>query len=307
MCFKKLYGFLRRKKKMASVRDLMYRVKEGTNALIGKGFTSSDAKAHIEACSNLAKISLLMSDEAAKKKGIVPPLTELKNAKANMLYRDGQKGAGCRGNEKQTGENAPFYEVLGLPEPIEPYDASKHKCPFECYMNGRGHYHHYGVNGSGDFKLSFMIKGKLYGLFIIRKKEKKHAMPGGMKEISEEFFTDAALRELFEEAFSKASESEIETLCGLFLKGSPKLIYEGVMDDKRNTNQAYGYSCVMNIHFDGEDALEIMETIRSMLSHCENETIGAEIVEITDEFIQHQLWSTHRSSIEAVKNYYLPN
>jgi hypothetical protein len=253
------------------------------------------------------KIKLFLSKKAAERKGILPPLFRLKNAQPKMLYRDGQKGAGPRGDESQTGENAPKYEGPGLPDPIEPYDASKHKCPFECYMNGRGHYFVYGPNGSGDLLLTFMIDGKLYGLFIIRKKEKKHAMPGGMKEISEEFFTDAALRELFEEAFSKASESQIETLCELFLKGNPKLIYEGVMDDKRNTNQAYGYSCVMNIHFDGEDASKIMEKISLMLSPCEKETIGAEFVEITPEFIENQLWSTHRSSIEAVKGYYVPN
>lgn len=253
------------------------------------------------------KLKVCLSKKAAERKGIVAPLVRLKNAQPNMLYRDGQKGAGPRGDETQTGKNAPFYEGPGLPEPIEPYDASKHECPYECFINGRGHYFVYGPNGSGDLLLTFMINGKLYGLFIIRKKEKKHAMPGGMKEISEEFFTDAALRELFEEAFSKASEAQIEKLCEICIKGNPKLIYEGVMDDKRNTNQAYGYSCVMNIHFDGEDALEIMETIRSMLSPCENETIGAEIVEITSEFIENQLWSTHRSSIEAVKGYYVPN
>lgn len=269
----------------------------------------SEAMAYVGLVGGISPRDLLkikLRNAAAKKNGIVPQLTKLKNAEPGSLYREGQKGAPHRGTEEQTGEKAPFYEVSGLPAPPEPFDPAKHTCPFECFMNGRGHYFVFGPNGSGDLFITFMIKGKLYGLFIIRKKEKKHAIPGGMKDTDEVAFTDAGLRELTEEAFSKASESDIDKLFSILLKGEPRLVYEGAMDDKRNTNQAYGYSCVMNIHFDGEDAEEIMHEIEALISACEKETIGAEIVEITSNFIENQLWSTHRSSIEAVLSHYVP-
>jgi hypothetical protein len=254
--------------------------------------------------SNYEKLQIKLRNCALQKKGILPALTKLKNAEPGSLYRDGQKGAPARG---MLGEPVPFYE-FGIPAATEPYDETKHKCPFECYMNGRGHYYLFGPNGSGDFFPTFKMNGKLFGLFIIRKKEKKYAMTGGMKDDrTDKTFTDAGLREFFEEAFAGITDNGKEILCGLLLNNAlPQLIYEGCMDDKRNTNQAYGYSCIMNLHFEGSEAeiVIIIETFTSLISHCESETIGAEIVEITPEFIENQVWSTHKSTIEVVYKHY---
>jgi hypothetical protein len=253
--------------------------------------------------SNYEKLQIKLRICALQRKGILPALIKLNNADPGSLYRDGQKGAPARGN---IGEPTPFYE-FGIPAAKEPYDETKHKCPFECYMDGRGHYYLFGPNGSGDFFPTFKINDKLFGLFIIRKKENKYAMTGGMKDDSTDTtFTDAGLREFFEEAYANITDENKEKLCGHLLNNAtPQLIYEGVMDDKRNTNHAYGYSCIMNLHFDGCYIDSIMQIFQLMLSHCKEETFGAEIVEITPEFIKNQIWTTHQSTIETVYNYYM--
>ena len=240
---------------------------------------------------------------ALQRKGILPALTKLNNAVPGSLYRDGQKGAPLRG---KIGEPIPFYEY-GIPDAKKPYDETKDKCPFECYMDGRGHYYLFGPNGSGDFFPTFNINGKLFGLFIIRKKENKYAMTGGMKdESTDTTFTDAGLREFFEEAYAGITDENKEKLCEhLLMNATPQLIYEGVMDDKRNTNHAYGYSCIMNLHFDCNYVDSIMQMFQSNLSHCKEETLGTEIVEITPDFITNQVWSTHQSTIKAVYNHYI--
>lgn len=252
--------------------------------------------------SNYEKLKIKLRLCALAKKGILPPLTKLTNAEPGSLYRDGQKGAPARG---KIGEAVPFYE-FGIPAAPEPYDETKHKCPFECYMIGRGHYYIYGGNGSGDFLFTFKINNKLFGLFIIRKKENKYAMPGGMKDDSDETFTDAGIREFFEEAFSRISDINKEKLCEILLNNTnPQLIYEGVMDDKRNTNHAFGYSCIMNLHSDSIETESIIDCVNSNISHCEKETLGAKIIEITPEFIESQVWSTHQSTIKVIYKHYM--
>ena len=234
-------------------------------------------------------------------KSLIHDLTELQNAKPESLYRNGiKKFHPKRGTAEQTGENAPFYESPTIPVAEELYNAVKHKNPFECYINGRGDYFKFGANGAGDFCVTFKVNEKTYCLFIIRKKENKFAMPGGMNNDFESFI-HAALREFFEEAYAGISVNDTEILCDLLLnKGILQRIYEGIMDDSRNTNQAFGYSSITNVHFDGPEAESIMAVFESLLSPCQEETGGANIVELTPDFIEEKVWSTHHPAIKAV-------
>jgi hypothetical protein len=239
--------------------------------------------------------------DKSTKKALINDVTELQNAKPESLYRNGIKMFHPkRGNAEQSGDNAPFYESPTIPAPEEVYNAVKHKNPFECYLNGRGDYYKFGPNGSGDFCVTFAVNKTTYCLFINRKKENKFAMPGGMNNDCESFI-HAALREFFEEAYAGISVSDKEILCSLLLnKGILQCIYEGIMDDSRNTNQAFGYSSITNAHFEGEEAEFIMALFDSKLNHCQYETSGACIVELTPDFIESHVWSTHHAAIKAV-------
>ena len=246
--------------------------------------------------------------ERRKHASLISELTELYNAKPGSLYRDGtKKFHPKRGTVEQTGDTAPFFESPTIPATEELYNAEKHKNPFECYLNGRGDYFKYGPNGSGDLCVTFNLNKKIYCLFIIRKREQKYAMPGGMNNDFESFI-HAALREFFEEAYAGITDNDKELVCGLLLnKGILQRIYEGIMDDSRNTNQAFGYSSMTNVHFEGPDANIIMAQFNSRLNHCKDETCGANIVELTPEFIETQVWSTHQPAIKAVYAHHVAN
>ena len=273
-----------------------------------ESLTISERESESVSCASVSASTTLIENLrkcAREDTSILSKLTELKKVAPGTLYRDGQKGAPARG---KVGEEVPFYEFHGLPAKTTPYDETKHKCPFECYMNGSGQLFHYGENECGDLLLTFEDEdGGVSGLFIIRKKEKVHAMPGGITEDSDPTAADTGLREFTEEVCDGISPSEYEELCKILLLGKPKLIKKDTMDDNRNTNWAFVTSTIMNIHFKGPGVKAIIEALRKFMRLNEKETLGAEICKITPEFIEKCVWSTHAKVIEAVRKYYTSN
>lgn len=276
-----------------------------------ESLTLSETKTVGESISASSTLIQNLRKCAKEDTSILPKITELKNAAPGALYRDGQKGAPARG---KVGEETPFYEFKGLPEKSIPYDEGKHKCPFECYMNGSGQLFNYGENECGDLFITFEEEAEeegkekqISGLFIIRKKENKYAMPGGIKDDADETAADTGVREFFEEAFDKISPSGYEEVCEILLKGKPKLVKKDTMDDNRNTNWSFVTSTIINIHHKGSEVKANMEKIRKLISHNEKETLGAEICKITPEFREKYVWNTHLKLIDAIYNYYTTN
>jgi len=233
---------------------------------------------------------------------IIKPTDKLTQAQPEALYHGGTRGAPPRG---KLGDSPPFYERDGLPAIKQHIDSPK--CPYECYMNGRGHLYYKGPNGTADLMLTFNVKGVLYGLFIRRKKEDKHAMPGGMIDTNESF-AETCIREFFEEAYTGLSSLKTENLLNYLLyNGKIKYIYKGIMDDSRNTNYAWIESTIINIHIDNEYSEEFMNKFKILLSPCEKETLGAEIAVINPDFIETKVWKTHQTAISAVYDYHMNN
>lgn len=232
---------------------------------------------------------------------IIKPTAKLTQAQPQALYHGGARDAPLRGKE---GDIPPFYERAGLPAN---HIVDSPKCIFECYMVGRGHLYYKGPNGTADLMLTFNVKGVLYGLFIRRKKEDKHAMPGGMIDTNESF-AETCIREFFEEAYAGLSSLEKNLLLNYLLyNGEIKYIYKGIMDDSRNTNDAWIESTIINIHIDNKYSEEFMNKCKILLSPCEKETLGAEIAVINPDFIETTVWKTHQKAISAVYEYHMNN
>ena len=91
---------------------------------------------------------------------IIKPTDKLTQAQPEALYHGGARGAPPRG---KIGDSPPFYECDGLPANNI---VDSPKCPYECYMNGRGHLYYKGPNGTADLMLTFNVKGVLYGFLL---------------------------------------------------------------------------------------------------------------------------------------------
>ena len=251
------------------------------------------------ALSALSALTTKINDNTSD--SIINPTDKLTQAQPEALYHGGARGAPPRG---KIGDSPPFYERAGLPANNI---VDSPKCIFECYMDGRGHLYYKGPNGTADLMLTFNVKGVLYGLFIRRKKEDKHAMPGGMIDTNESF-AETCIREFFEEAYAGLSSLEKNLLLNYLLyNGEIKYIYKGIMDDSRNTNDAWIESTIINIHIDNEYSEEFMNKFKILLSPCEKETLGAEIAVINPDFIETTVWKTHQKAISAVYEYHMNN
>ncbi|HAR64152.1 MAG: NUDIX hydrolase [Candidatus Margulisiibacteriota bacterium] len=116
---------------------------------------------------------------------------------------------------------------------------------------GRGLLGKWGVNAAADFLITFTDnEGKLRILMIRRADTRQFALPGGMVDPGEKF-SQTALRELEEETGIPTGQLREE------LDNSGEAIYQGYVDDPRNTRNAWMETNVFHLNLTKELASSI--------------------------------------------------
>ena len=112
---------------------------------------------------------------------------------------------------------------------------------------GRGLLGRWGTNPAGDpFVTRFDPDGgTLQALFIRRKDSGTWALPGGMMDPGEDA-RETAARELFEEAGSRVDFS------------AARMVYQGYVDDPRNTDHAWMETTCLHRHLSAEEAAALV-------------------------------------------------
>uniref|UniRef100_A0A7E4VEJ4 Nudix hydrolase domain-containing protein n=1 Tax=Panagrellus redivivus TaxID=6233 RepID=A0A7E4VEJ4_PANRE len=119
-------------------------------------------------------------------------------------------------------------------------------------LRGRGILGRWGPNHAADPIVSRIVDGKLQFVAIQRSDTGEWAIPGGMVDAGET--VSATLkREFTEEALNNVSAEALEDL---WKNGTT--LYEGYVDDPRNTDNAWMETSVVNFH-DREGVLEHVE------------------------------------------------
>lgn len=224
---------------------------------------------------------------------------EMKQFKLGGTYRNGLKGAP---NRSEDPENPLFYEGPGIPK-LEDADRKNPIGPFKTGIKGRGHHFLEGPNPCADLYVKFKVGGKTYGCFIKRLKEttsKNLAFPGGNQDVTDNGIGETGLREFFEEAFCNASLEEVEEICEILSSGKIRLVKKSVMDDNRITDISWVESNIYEIEISDEEAEKKMARIKELISPCPKETLGAEVVEITEAFIKESVWGTHEGAVQEI-------
>ena len=224
---------------------------------------------------------------------------EMKEFKLGGTYRNGAKGAP---NRSEDPENPLFYEGPGIPK-LDDADRKYPIGPFKTGVNGRGQHFLEGANECSDLYVKYKFNGKTFGCLIKRKKEKTlkyFAFPGGNKDDADDGVGETAIREFFEEMFSNASLEDVVEICEMLSTGKIRLVKKSVMDDARITDNSWIESNIFEIEISGEGAEKMMKRLNELLTPCPTETLGAEIVEITTEFIKESVWGTHELAVQEI-------
>lgn len=114
-------------------------------------------------------------------------------------------------------------------------------------LSGRGLLGHWGPNHAGDPVVTRWADKdkKILEIILIKRKDTgERALPGGMVDAGEHVST-AIKREFIEEAMNSNSNAE-KQIEELFKTATP--IYEGYMDDPRNTDNAWMETQAVNMH-----------------------------------------------------------
>lgn len=158
---------------------------------------------------------------------------------------------------------------------------------------GRGLLGKWGPNQAADPIITFThpVTKILNMIGIIRKDTNELAIPGGMVDPGEKAKT-AALRELFEESLGETNE--LGSLKDIFTKYAVE-IYSGIVDDPRNTDNAWMETSVYHLHIEN---IDIINAIEKKLIGCDD-AMAAKFVPIEPV---PELYASHKSFIEMAIN-----
>jgi len=109
-------------------------------------------------------------------------------------------------------------------------------------LMGRGLLGRWGVNHAADPIVSRFNKNLLQFVGIIRRDNGELALPGGMVDHGE-LISKTLVREFCEEALDGVTSKKLENFWN-----NGEVIYEGYVDDPRNTDNAWIETTVVNFH-----------------------------------------------------------
>lgn len=155
---------------------------------------------------------------------------------------------------------------------------------------GRGRLGKWGVNHAADAVVTAFFSGKLYALCIYRADQEglTAALPGGMVDFPLEDHKQAAFRELFEEAVCVIEEEDEAAIRAAFRAAT--VLYAGVVDDPRNTRNAWIETQAFHVHLSDADAACLV--LREE-GDDDGETKGAFWMPVTSEALDGMYSHTH--------------
>lgn len=167
-----------------------------------------------------------------------------------LSLKDNNDPAKIKDLDKRLSYEQSPLKMDGFGRPLNPYGRTG--------MSGRGNLRYWGPNQAADAIVTKYIKEKnqLYMVAIKRRDTGEWAIPGGKVEPSENVI-DTLKREFEEEAgnVEKSEKKEFQKIINeLFSIKNGNLIYQGYVDDPRNTDNAWMESTVYNFHCSPEIA-----------------------------------------------------
>jgi ADP-ribose pyrophosphatase len=156
-------------------------------------------------------------------------------------------------------------------------------------IEGRGLLGKWGANFAADpiVTRTNPETGKLEMIAIRRTDSGQWAIPGGMADFGEGL-SGTLSRELAEEALGKEGTPEraaqLETLFAEKFEKEGRLVYEGYVDDPRNTDNAWMETRAVHLHLTGDDARIDL--------HAGDDADGAQWMEINQENMG-KLYASH--------------
>ncbi|CAD5212062.1 unnamed protein product [Bursaphelenchus okinawaensis] len=149
-------------------------------------------------------------------------------------------------------------------------------------LRGRGILGKWGPNHAGDPIVSRFKDGKLQFIGIKRGDTGEWALPGGMVDPGETA-TSTAKREFTEEALDNVEDKNLDDLFN-----SGKVLYEGYVDDHRNTDNSWMETTVINFHDDKDVLSKAKVKAGSDAAHVEFVTVesGIELYASHNDFVK---------------------
>ncbi|KRZ63345.1 ADP-ribose pyrophosphatase, mitochondrial [Trichinella nativa] len=198
----------------------------------------------------------------------------------NPVGRTGMSGRGCLG---RWGPNHAVDPIVTRLYPIEAFFVLHIQHSWKCHTDGTIQ-----VNGTTNRPILQFVS-------VLRGDSHEWAIPGGMVDAGE-LVTDALKREFMEEAFdilnvsSQHQKASIEKLVAESFQQA-EVIYQGYVDDPRNTDNAWMETAAYNIHD------ETGEQLGSTELKAGSDAVGAKWTDISSDA---KLYASHSEMLKAV-------